>query len=450
MTIRSFPNLGFDPTPGDVDATRSLVRHLTNVSTELNSMVSDLRSVNTAGWKGKAAAAFESHVAQDVQPLVLKASNSFQEATSALGGWVGQMQSFQHEADDLEREAAAKKDDLDQAKSAVHTATSTASASASAHLSAGKAHAHAADLKAKNDALSDAGDALSAVRQRANDLHDRYIAAAGAVGRHFEKAGKIAPAKPGFFDRMADDIDQAWDDTTQWVKDHAELFKFIGDIASDLSAVFGVLAICTALIEPLGAIFAGLALATSAISLVSDLVAKAGGADVSWLSIGISALGVIPGIGVFAKGAKVAEGAEAVVKASAKAGELGEGVTSAAKSGTKIAAFGKGADVVKGGKSLTAFGKNVTLFGKTTKGIIKGAGIAGRSKVLATTYESGQKLGVAGLKMVSKGKVAIEAGSALGKTIDSSMKVVPKLFGVHGQVKDFHNMMDEFDHACTV
>jgi hypothetical protein len=443
MTTRSFPHLGFDPAPGDVDATRTLARHLGNVSTELAGMTSDLGRISTDGWKGKAATAFQDHVSGDIHPLLKKANDSFQQASSALGSWVTQLQGFQSEADSLEREAASKQGDLDHAKSA---AQSAAAQPPDPHATSADAQQAAAALKVKHQAVSDAGDALDDVRRRAHDLHDRYMSAAGAVGKHFDKAASIAPPKPGFWSRMVSDIESDWHDATQWVKDHADLFKVIADIASDLSAVFGVLAIITAAIEPLGAIFAGLALATSAVALVGDLIAKAAGADVSWLSIGMSALGVIPGIGVFAKGAKFAEAGEAAARA-AKLGDEGFEVADA----SRMVSVGKTAEnVTNAAAKFKVAGKSVALFGKQGGGLLKATTFGGRFQVLSeASYATGQKVGTAGLKMITGGRVDIDSMSALGKTIDSVAKIGPKAFSIHGQTQDFHNMTSQFDRSCA-
>ena len=56
-----------------------------------------------------------------------------------------------------------------------------------------------------------------------------------------------------------------------------------------------MIAIITAPFEPIGAIFATAAVVTSGLALVSHLVAKAAGANVSWKSIGFDAPGSIPG-----------------------------------------------------------------------------------------------------------------------------------------------------------
>ncbi len=444
---RSFPHLGFDPTPGDVEATRTLARHLNNVSTELSGMTSDLGRISTDGWKGKAATAFQGHISDDIKPLLQKADDSFQQAASALNSWVVQLQGFQDRADSLEREAASRQTSLDQLKSAASTADSRP---VDAHADACDLQQRASQLKARHQAVSDAGGALDDVRRRAHDLHDQYMSAAGAVGRHFDTAASIAPPKPGFWDRMVSDIEDDWNDATQWVKDHADLFKAIADIAGDLSAVFGVLAIVTAAFEPLGAIFAGLALATSAVCLVGDLIAKAGGADVSWLSIGMSALGVVPGIGVFAKGAKLGEAAEAVSKAD-KLGEAFEGTARTGRKAVEILDAG-GRTGVTGGMRMSAFGKEVTLFGKSDAmgKLTTSGGMMNRLRVLsAGGAQTGQTVGTGGLRLISDGRLDIDSASALGKTIDSTLKLGPKALSIPGQSKDIHSMRDEFAHACA-
>ena len=49
---RSFPHLGFDPAPGDVEQTRGLARQIGNLSADLNTTVIDLRSIARYGARG--------------------------------------------------------------------------------------------------------------------------------------------------------------------------------------------------------------------------------------------------------------------------------------------------------------------------------------------------------------------------------------------------------------
>ena len=437
---RSFPHLGFDPAPGDVEQTRGLARQIGNLSADLNTTVIELAEIDVADWKGKAAQAFRSHVEHDVQPLIVKAYNSFDRASSALNSWANSLQEFQHEADGLEREAAQHQADLDHAKSALNTPPPSNGSGTPNPSPSGTDHQD----KQKHQAVTDAGNALDGVRRRAHDLHDRYTRTAKAIASQLDKAGHIAPEKPGLFHEIASGIEHAWNATTDWIKDHADLIKFVSDILGDISGVLGVLAIITAPFEPLGAIFAGAALATGALSLVGDLVAKAAGANVSWLSIGLGALGVIPGIGVFAKGARVADGAVA----AARAAELGEGFRGASTIGRNIVGIG---DKVAGDLSFTVKGKTIGLWGYKAGGIIKtSGGLMNRMKLVSEAgYNYGQTVGVKGLSLLTRGKVAVDPMSGLGRAIDSTVKIGSKAIGIPGQIQDGQNLGDHFQHAAT-
>src|SRR5882757_1799187 len=320
---RAFPHLGSDPTPGDVARTRFLDRQLGDLHGELTTTIGELNRIECGYWKGEAAKAFIAHIDSDVTPLIKKAHDSFGRASGALSRWADQLHGFQCEADTLEREAATKQGALDHAKTAAglpiddgvpHPAPE-ASPDPNPDPSA------AADAKKKQQALTEANNALQGVLHRAEELHTRYTNAAHTISHDLDKAGDIAPDKPGLFSRIVHGVEDAWNDTVQWVKDHADLIKLIGDLHSDLSGILGVLAILTAPFEPLGAIFAAAAVVASAAALITHLIAKAAGADVSWMSLGFDALGAIPGIGAFSKGVKVADGAVA----AARAAELGEG-----------------------------------------------------------------------------------------------------------------------------
>lgn len=447
VVTRSFPHLGFDPTPGDVDRTRDLARQIGNLHTELTTTVTELDRLDCGYWKGEAAKAFIAHIDHDVTPLIKKAHDSFGKASDALARWADQLYGFQAEADALEREAATKQGALDHAKTAAGMSTGSDATPGVPHPSPEASPdpdpQAAADAKKKQQAVTDASSALDGVRHRADELHNRYTAAAKAISHDLDKAGDIAPDKPGLFHRIVHGVAAAWDDTVKWVKDHADLIKFIADMLSDLSAVLGVLAIITAPFEPLGAIFAGAALATGALALVGDLVAKAAGADVSWLSIGISAMGVIPGIGVFAKGAKVAEG----VNAADRALELGEGFTNVTKTGKSLLNFG---DEASGLFKFAVKGKTIALWGDKTTEMIKAEGFMNRLRVVSENgFVYGQKIGVQGLKIVSGGKWVINPMSKLGQTIDSVVKIAPKIYGLPGQIQDGKNMGDRFQQSAT-
>jgi len=465
---RNFPHLGFDPTPGDVELSRSFARQVSNLANELGAMQVELTTIDLAGWTGKAAIAFRDHLGQEITPLIRKAHQSFDNAAMSLNRWTNQLQGFQAEADALEREAAAKQGALDSANHALNASSPSSSAGGSPNPSSSGTDHQDLQKQQKQQAVTDAGNALNSVRHRAHELHDRYITAAGVVARSLDNAGHIAPPEPGLFDDIVNGVAGAWDATCDWVKKHADLIKAIADFLSDIGAALQIAAIVLAPIEPLGAFLEGLSLAANGLALVGDLVAKAGGANVSWLSIGLAAFGVVPGIGVLGKGTKVAEDG---VEAGTRAAELGK----AYKVGDKIKPGASevrnwvgSAKKVEGGVKF----KGVALFGKKQAQMMTAKGVKGRLAMLnEKNIVGGQTWGSGGAKkalgsmqsilhgsvvtkVVGDGKVLhtlnnlgdkagalgnkIDTTSNLAHSIDSNIATAKLVHTVNGQTPEFH------------
>jgi hypothetical protein len=442
---RSFPHLGFDPTPGDVELTRGLARQLGDLHGELTTTVSELDRLDCGYWKGEAAKAFVQHIDHDVTPLIKKAHDSFGRASDALSRWAGQLHGFQSEADALEREAATKQSALDHAKTAAGLPTDNSVPHPAPEASPNPDPAAAADAKKKQQGVSDATNALQGVRHRAEELHNRYTGAANAISHDLDKAGDIAPDKPGFFHNLVHGIESAWNDTVKWVKDHADLIKLIGDLLSDLTGILAILAIITAPFEPLGAIFGTAALVTGALALGAHALAKLAGADVSWMQLGLDALGVIPGIGLFGKGATVAKEAATISKAA----EFGGGFVATVTKGRNIIAFGEeAANAVKGGLRF----KNIALFGTKEVGLISKPGSTLASKMAGlsnATYHNGQLIGTKGLRFITLNKVVINPLSNLGRGIDVTVKAAPKILSIPQHIGEAIHPGDRFHQAAT-
>ncbi|MCL2728445.1 MAG: hypothetical protein FWE15_00300 [Actinomycetia bacterium] len=428
-----------------MDRTRSLARQIGDLHNELTTTVTELDRIECGYWKGEAAKAFIAHIDHDVTPLIKKAHDSFGRASDALSRWADQLSGFQTEADALEREAATKQGTLDHAKTAAGIPADHTTPHPSPEASPNPDPQAAADAKKKQQDVTDATDALNGVRNRADELHTRYTNAAGAISHDLDKAGDIAPDKPGLFSRIVHGVENAWNDTVQWVKDHADLIKLIGDLLSDLSGILGLLAILTAPFEPLGAIFAAAAVVTSAAALITHLVAKLAGADVSWMSIGFDALGAIPGIGAFSKGAKVADGAIA----AGRAAELGEGFRGVGTLGRNF--VGLSGDFVAGAKQVKLFGKTLELGGLKYAGkIVSDGKLMNRMQLVSEQlYHGGQLLGTKGIKLVTGGRVAIDAMSNLGRGIDAGFKIAPKIYSIPQHIGEAVHLGDRFDQAAT-
>lgn len=389
----AFPHIGWDPTPGSVEDTRNLAKQLGKLAGELGTALSELERIETGAWKGKTAIAFSEYVGQDVTPLIRKSHESFDKASRALHRWADDLQDFQDRADRLEKSAGDKLDAESQAKAKAGSDGSTD--------------------------LAKASSAVDGVIQKVHELEADYRAAARQVSKELDKAGDIAPDEPGFWDKLGTGIENAWDATGDWIKDHADVFKAIGDLLSLASGVLGLLAIITAPFEPLGAIFAAAAMITSGAALLTHLVAKAAGADVSWTEIGFDALGVLPGVKGLTGSAELAKGANA----AARAAELGEGY-----------------------RGVTSVGKAFVLFGPIKAVPMVKLGEGGSRLTLAVesglqNIRKGQWLGTQGINMVSnlkfiKGAEAIAPMGKAGRIIDGSIKGALDAYKVHTIAKN--------------
>ncbi|WP_371791091.1 enoyl-CoA hydratase/isomerase family protein [Streptomyces sp. NBC_01471] len=401
MTKRpAFPHIGWDPTPGDVEQTRDLAKQLGKLASELGTSLNELQRIECGAWKGKTAVAFTQHISTDVTPLIKKSHDSFDKASRALHRWAGELQDFQDEADRLEKLA-------------------------------GKALDAQAKVEGKTDPGGKAGQSVNDAENKVDDLESRYNKAAGAISKELDKAGDIAPDEPGFWDKLVHGVEDAWNATGKWIKDHADLIKEIGDILSDLTAVLGVLAIITLPFEPLGAIFGAAAVLTSGLALLSHSIAKAAGADVSWMTLGTDAIGLLPGIGAFGKGAKVASEGAAVTRI----GEFGKGFTaSRIPKAFNVLATGDMAGSVKGGIGL--LGRKIVLggTGENLGLLTRESGPMSRLAGLAEAgYHQGQWLGTKGIALTGK---TIDPLSNLGRSIDVAGKVIPKTVSIvmhHGE-----------------
>ncbi|WBB64203.1 enoyl-CoA hydratase/isomerase family protein [Streptomyces sp. WMMC500] len=448
MADRDFPHLGFDPAPGDVHETRQLSRALGRLADELGTTVTELERLDGGQWKGKAATAFTDHVAEDVAPDMKRAHTSFDKAATALRRWAVDLERFQVEAAGLEREARRKKEALGEARRLVAAGAATPYLDAPA--TGGAAEEREAEREKKQQekreaAAEAAGDELEAVRKRAKELRERYFQAADATGRHLDTAADIAPDEPGLFDRIASGVSDVLGDTLDWVKDHADLIKAIGDVLSYVTAALAVLAIVTAPFG-IGAAFATAALITGGLTLATHGIAKAAGADVSWATIGLDVLGVLPVAGAFSKGAKLAN----LGAARTRAGQLGANYVANPHRARNFASFGDAAGKVTGGLKISPFGKNVALWGRKKVGLVEYAGSGLRSRMAGVAhkgYGEGQWLGTRGLSLISGKHVAIDPFSAGGRMLDSGIKMAPKLVTLPQHVGMDVNIGDRFEAA---
>ncbi|HEY4019363.1 MAG TPA: CHAP domain-containing protein [Pseudonocardiaceae bacterium] len=113
---RSFPALGFDPAPGDLDAVHSAVAALRSSGkqiTEAHDAVSGVHTGNS--WTGQAAEGFQ-HQVSTLGTNVSAASSTIDGASKVLGQWADDLGTMQSTADHLEQQAAQAQQQLTTAQ----------------------------------------------------------------------------------------------------------------------------------------------------------------------------------------------------------------------------------------------------------------------------------------------------------------------------------------------
>jgi hypothetical protein len=156
------PHLGFDPAPGDVGLTTDLARSHYQVAGELRQVLAQVERLDLSPWQGAAGDAVRA--LQGAFPPALRTMvSSAENLQAAAQSWAGQLSGFQSEADMLERRAA--------------------SASADQQALRGQQAALPSAPKALSGELQAASATLTAVQRQAQELHERYLAAAQKTAR---------------------------------------------------------------------------------------------------------------------------------------------------------------------------------------------------------------------------------------------------------------------------
>lgn len=293
MAVRSFPHLGWDPTPGDVERTHGVARQISDLGYELGTLVAQLDGMDDGAWRGQTAHAFRVNLHQDLVPLLNKARDSFDRAGGALDGWARTLSQFQREAADLELEAARRQQAVEAAARAAASAPESADKATHSRLQQG---------------VDQARSAASQLRSRAEELHERYLQAAKSFAGDLDRAEGVAPDAPGWLDRALGELegvlDGALESIGRWIRDHAEGFEFFADVMSTISAVAGVLAF----IPPLSAIMAPIALiAGGAAAGAEGALLAAGTNNASWTDFALTGGGVVAGFAALKAGKQVVE-----------------------------------------------------------------------------------------------------------------------------------------------
>lgn len=308
-----FPAIGFDPCPGDQRAAEYVAGVVRRAARSLDEISQVLNGRGDGEWRGKAAEEFRRQFNDDFRPKIDKARDSFDRSATALEDWAAYMAPKQLQARALEDEAGAAKERAETART---------------HLSGlppepkwhdvpkndreeREAKQEAKERSRAETTASNADSALEEIRDRAARLADRYRAEGEAIADRLKRAMDIAPNEPGLFDKIAsavaamDDVlcaalDNALGELKKFLKEHAWVFKMIGDIAGTLSAVTALLSLAFPWMAPL-------ALGLGALALTSHYLMAVGTtgsfrAALTDSTVLIDAAGLAFGGGAFAAG----------------------------------------------------------------------------------------------------------------------------------------------------
>jgi hypothetical protein len=291
MAGAQYPNLGFNPCPGDLDGYRALAVYASGSATALAGAVRTLGSAGSGQWRGHAADAFRAHVHDDVLPLAGKAANSVGQAATALREWALTLASLQDEARALDSQAAPYLEDLAALPGG---GTQTGIGTPAVKLTA-----------AQQAQAEEANSALSGITAQANDIHARYLAAVQKTGSQLQDAGNMAPQPPGLFSSLWHDVEHDWDSTvhaiSEFVHDKA-LWEFISGIANIIATVAGLLA----LIPPLSVVMAPIALGAAGVAMISDSILAAFDHG-SWAAVALDAVAFVSDTGWMKAAGKLGE-----------------------------------------------------------------------------------------------------------------------------------------------
>ncbi|MEV2256938.1 putative T7SS-secreted protein [Streptomyces sp. NPDC050147] len=295
----TYPDLGFNPAPGDCDTVKELRKKLENCVTVLR----DTRKVVTklmdgSYWEGDAAVAFRETI--DSGPLTLNLKNaarSIEKAAKQLDRWEGDLEDYQRRAKALDGKAK----DAREALKAAQGHADTAGDDPDLEKKGSKQDDAKKSLKLANGKVEDAQAELDRILGRARSLeHEHSERSHHRAEKIRDATEKLAPHEPGW-------LEKSW----EWVTDN---------LPNILSAVAGALALAALIFTgpialPLllvgAAVFSGAALGIR----LSDPAVRASLADGftkgefdadffgNLVSVGADILGAVPGVGVVAKGA---------------------------------------------------------------------------------------------------------------------------------------------------
>ena len=275
----SYPHLGFNPAPGvpaDVEALESMVNKATSAMQESGKLLDQMRNSDSGVWVGDAADAFRSHFNDKLVTDLQHAQQSLTEATGTIQNWYKDLVGFKQTAQNLDQEAAAAREALQNAQAQLAQAKSNPNLNLISEVFTDPQALQQAQsaLDQAESRLNDANAAeqqaqadLDSILQRARQLQQEVDSAARNYAGQLENATKgLAPHKPGWFSSMLHDIGGALSAVGNWIEQHANV---IHSILSTVSAIAGLIALCTP--PPIDLVAGAVALVAGAGAFAMDL-----------------------------------------------------------------------------------------------------------------------------------------------------------------------------------
>ncbi|MER7565286.1 WXG100 family type VII secretion target [Streptomyces sp. NPDC048523] len=341
MADNPYPSLGWNPVPGVPEQVTSLHRKVKSAADTLNNCHRQIEYLlgASSSWQGDAASAFRDTLDGDLKTAMRNAGQSLEKAAAALGTWEGDLTSHRDLAKKYDDAARENKADADKARSRYDQAKGNPDLKLAGKEYPSQAEADAAterlrtaerELNEATTHLNTANTAYNDVIAKAKELEGTHTDAAEAVARTLDEADdKLAPKEPGWFSKTLSAIGEGLKAVGEFLVEHA----------GTIGAIAGLLAL---LPTPLAPVFAGIAVAASAVSMAKNLASedfrdslmgeygwKEGA--FAWGSMVGDTLGMVPGVGALARA-----GSEAGL-AAAVAREGGEALSV----GSKLGAFGR-------------------------------------------------------------------------------------------------------------
>ncbi|MGW7723053.1 WXG100 family type VII secretion target [Streptomyces canus] len=341
MGNNPYPSLGWNPVPGIPEQVTSLYRKVKSAADTLDNCHRQIEYLlgASSSWQGDAASAFRDTLDGDLKTAMMNAGNSLGKAAAALGTWEGDLTSHRDLAKKYDDAARENKSDVDKARTRYDQAKGNPDLKLAGKEYPSQAEADAAterlrtaerELNAATTHLNNANTAYNDVITKAKELEGTHTDAAEAVARSLDEADdKLAPKEPGWFSKALSAIGEGLKAVGEFLVEHA----------GTIGAIAGLLAL---LPTPLAPVFAGIAVAASAVSMAKNLASEDFRDSLmgeyglkegvfAWASLAGDSLGMVPGVGALAKA-----GSEAGL-AAAVAREGGEALSV----GSKLGAFGR-------------------------------------------------------------------------------------------------------------